>query len=132
MKIQLDEKESFTEKAVLVVVGNAISFNGHLNINSLNCFDDGYLHVCIYRKLPFLAILSLTLGFFLHRYLYYRNIKYYDVKYYKAKKIKIDSHPPSLVHIGGEIIGETPMEFTIVPKSLSIILPYKEGILGGK
>jgi len=42
---------------------------------------------------------------------------------FKAKKIIIESDPPVLVHIDGEVIGTSPKEFTIEHLGLSVILP---------
>lgn len=122
MKIIIDGKEIHT-KAANVIIGNLASFDGDLKINGFAASCDGYLDVCVYRRITFLAIIRGIFWFILGRKTYYRDVKYFDVEYYKGKNIKIDSYPPALVHVSGEIIGETPIECEVVPSALSVIIP---------
>lgn len=122
MKITIDGKEIHT-KAANVIIGNLASFDGDLKINGLDASCDGYLDVCIFRKFTALGIIRGIFWFILGRKTYYRDVKYFDIEYYRGKNIKIDSYPSVLVHVSGEIIGETPIECEVVPSALSVIIP---------
>ena len=112
-------------KALCLFAGNATSYDGKLNIKSVDSMDDGYLDVCIAQKVTPLGIIRQILWFLIGRKTYYRDIQYFDVIYLRAKKLRIQSEPPVFVHTDGEVIGQTPCECTIEPSSLSIIFPCK-------
>jgi len=124
IKFNLEGRE-IKERAFITVIGNAASYDGDLKIRSLESIDDGYLDVCLYTKPTVLGVIRGILRFLGKRYTYYKDVKYWGVKHYRVKKVLIESEPPIWVQTDGEVIGETPVEFTIVPQALSVILPRR-------
>lgn len=118
----LGKRESFS-RAFAVIVGNATTYDGNLKIRSAQAMDDGFLDVVVAQRMPLIAILRQMFWFFIGRRTYYRDVKYLDVKHYRVKSIRVDSFPPVLIHTDGEVIGETPSTFHVVPKALSLIVP---------
>jgi diacylglycerol kinase (ATP) len=41
----------------------------------------------------------------------------------RAKRVRIESTQPVAYHLDGDVAGTTPVEFEIVPKALSVMLP---------
>lgn len=124
IRIEIDGKKENFPKAIGVIVGNSVTFEGgNFRVNSKEGFSDGYFDVIVAEKPTFLFILRGIFWFAIGRKTYYRDLKYLPVKYYKAKKVKVESTPPVFVHTDGEVVGETPCEYEISPLSLSLILP---------
>lgn len=122
VKIRHDGGEHSCQ-ALCVIVGNAATYDGQLNIKSVENMGDGFLDVCVAQRVTSLGIARQIFWFLMGRKTYYRDIQYFDVKYFHTRRVKIESDPPVYVHTDGEVIGKTPCEFTILPKALSIILP---------
>lgn len=43
-----------------------------------------------------------------------------DVKYLQGRRIEVVTEPPSMVQIDGELLGETPVIFELLPQALSV------------
>lgn len=41
-----------------------------------------------------------------------------DVKYLQGQKVRIETDPPSLVQVDGDLLGHTPVEFEILPQAI--------------
>ncbi|WP_169977613.1 YegS/Rv2252/BmrU family lipid kinase [Tautonia rosea] len=41
----------------------------------------------------------------------------------RAAKVRVETNPPQTVAIDGELVGQTPVEFEVVPASLKVIVP---------
>lgn len=122
VKIAVDGKE-INEQAVAVLVGNAATYDGDIKIQGVEQMDDGYLDVCVVKKLTPLFIARAILFFMLGSRRYYRDLKYVQLRYFKATALQVESHPPVYCHTDGEVIGQTPLNFRMAPQSLSLILP---------
>lgn len=127
MEIQFDDEEPIKRRVLTAIVGNATTYNtGKLKINSKESIDDGYFDVMIGKKPSYFWIVRVIVRFIFGKFTYYEDLKWFDAEIKKAKKIKIMTDPPTPVHIDGEVVGGTPCEFEIVPKSLSLIIPKKK------
>lgn len=121
MLIQVDD-QPIKRKGFLAVVGNISSYAGpEISVTPLASLDDGWLDLCIFKKRTTLDIIRYVLGV-----LFRRHTEFEDIEYFKAKYVKIEAERPVLVHTDCEVIGEVPMEFSIVPKALSVLLPQRK------
>jgi YegS/Rv2252/BmrU family lipid kinase len=103
----------------LVIVSNAKSYGyDTLSVAPHADMSDGLLDVCIFKKKRAIDILRYTLGVFTRTH-----TDFDDVETVRAKKAKVVAERPVLVHTDCEVVGNTPMEFTILPKALKIITP---------
>jgi diacylglycerol kinase family enzyme len=41
----------------------------------------------------------------------------------RAREVRIEATPPRLVEIDGSVIGTTPVDVTITPNALSVLVP---------
>ena len=51
------------------------------------------------------------------------HIKEPGVSYFPAKQLEIDSDPPAILDLDGDIFGTTPATFTVCPRGLEILTP---------
>lgn len=52
-----------------------------------------------------------------------RHLGWGGARYKQVREAYISTDPPVPVQADGEIIGETPMRFTVVPRMLDVIIP---------
>jgi len=116
MKINLNGKS--TEEGYFVVVGNARYYAGRFSITSKASISDGFLDVCIFKKGNLGSFVRYIQGVVRGKHL-----KYSDVKYVKVREVLIESSHPSLVQADGDLIGQTPMNFRVAPRALSVFAP---------
>ena len=125
MKIAFDDKE-MTFSTFNTIVGNATSFDGFLGIKSSYSISDGFLDVCILQRKSGIGILKIVKEFMRGRKDYYRFIDKFSAAHCRVKSLRIETVPDAWYHVDGEVMGMTPIEVRIVPKSLKLILPeYK-------
>ena len=49
------------------------------------------------------------------------HVKAPEVSYFPGKRIKIDSDPPAVVELDGDLFGVTPAIFTVCPSAIHIL-----------
>jgi len=117
MEIELDGEKK--EKGYFVVVGNARCYAGrYFSITTRASIGDGWLDICIFKKGNIASFVRYITGVLLRKHLAYS-----DVYYRRAKRIQITASVSTLVQADGELIGQTPMHFTILPHAVSVITP---------
>jgi len=109
----------FRDRAVLITINNTRLYGGVVQMAPKASLDDGLLDVCIFRGH------NVTQAFF--RYIFgvlsRRHIYDPHVRYHQAKYIAVRSARPLPVHVDDETLGSTPVEFTVVSRSLRVMLP---------
>jgi YegS/Rv2252/BmrU family lipid kinase len=81
--------------------------------------DDGHIDVCIMRGRTLLDYLRVGLSVLLGRHRQDPNIQYLTAK----QAVAVSTARPLPVQGDGEVIGETPIEVQVVPRSLQVIVP---------
>lgn len=89
--------------------------------------DDGLLDMTIFRPIHFWHIM------FRFLYLYDGNLyRIGHAEHHRARHIRIESIPEMSVEIDGEVLGDTPLEFSVMDKALKIIVSpnyLKQGVI---
>lgn len=119
MRITVDG-EQITERALLCTVANNQSYGGGMRIAPLAQVDDGWLDVCIVKavsKIEFVRIFP--------RVFTGTHITHPRFMMLKAKRVWVESQPPVPVLVDGDVPGSTPVEFTVHPSAIQVILPAK-------
>ncbi len=44
-----------------------------------------------------------------------------DVAYFRTARVEVDSDPPSIVELDGDLFGETPATFAVVPDAVKVL-----------
>jgi len=111
---------TYSAKAFIVMVANVSTYTYNLKITPHAAPNDGLLDVCVFER-P----LSDKIGFmrqmaevFIQRHLYHR-----AVRYFRTSKVTVKSAPDVMVQLDGDSFGVTPVEVSIAPSILPVIVP---------
>lgn len=107
----------FTQKIFSLNVGNGIYCGGGMRQTPLAEPNDGLLDVSVIKDISKLGVV-LALG------------KLYDgtilehpkIDGYRAKSILVECDSPMYSEADGESLGHTPLEFTIIPKAVKVVV----------
>jgi YegS/Rv2252/BmrU family lipid kinase len=105
-------------RVMMVVVGNIRSYGGVLQITHEAYWDDGLLDVVVFYSGSLLVRLGNMVSVMLRRHK-----KRQGVAYHRVRTVRIWTPHPCPVQVDGDIVGETPMSFTIAPRALRVVLP---------
>ena len=104
--------------ALLIAVGNAPRYGGGVKIVPRASLDDGMLDICVVRRISKLKVLlCLPLIYF------GGHTRLKEVDYFRADKLTVSSTPPIEVYADGEFVCNTPVEISLVPHALRVIVP---------
>ncbi len=117
MWILLDDR-SVRRRALFAVIGNTRLYGGVVNITHHAVADDGMLDVCLFggqgtfEKVAHALRVALRL-----------HTTVPTVEYYRAHQITLVTRPRVYVQVDGDTIGQTPMQFSAVPRALLVVVP---------
>ncbi|HTU35535.1 MAG TPA: diacylglycerol kinase family protein [Candidatus Acidoferrum sp.] len=109
-------------QALLALVANAPEYGSGVRIAPAAQLDDGWLDGVIVRNVSWRRFLRaipilLTSG----------NLHMRELERFRCKRLAINGPPGMRVHGDGEILGESPVEFEIVPGALRVMAPRPAG-----
>ncbi len=111
VKATVTSKELTVERDVLLIaVANGTHYGGGMNVAPLSHVADGYLDVCIVHDVNRLTVLKVLSKFIKGKHL---STKY--VTYFKTKALTITTDPITDMQRDGEIVGKTPIKYSILP-----------------
>jgi len=119
-RIILDGKEVANQHFYTINIGLCKYSGGGMQLVPHAEIADGQFAISYVSYISKLKVIAST------HYLYGGKIaKFKDAKLFKAKHIKIEAveDAPTLLELDGEFVGETPVEFEIIPKALRVIVP---------
>ncbi len=116
--IHVDGKK-MSERIFLVVASNIHLYADIIRLAPMASMNDGRLDVCIFKAYSGLQaarlLVSLVLG---------NHTRDPEVKMLQARHLTVQTSKPLPVHADGDIIGTTPVEISIVPNALRVIVPH--------
>ncbi|MPL70130.1 Diacylglycerol kinase [bioreactor metagenome] len=117
-KIEIDNQK-IEEEALFISFANSNQFGFDTIIAPTAKVDDGYIQVCIVKKVP-IVMLPFTVQLLL-----LKNIdKSIYVKILKAKEVIVKNNTSLLINLDGESVEmEQELKFSVNPQSLNIIIP---------
>ncbi len=101
-----------------ILIGNGRFYGGPLPVFHLASLTDGLLDVCVFPKVSIGTVLRYASGFVTGRVFPPR-----DMRYFQAEKITLSSAEPARFEIEGDVVGELPATFGIVPCGLRVVTP---------
>lgn len=104
---------------LIVALGNGRVFGGGMPIAPQAEIDDGYLDLCIVRKLPRIKVPYILMKFFKGEHIY---SKYCD--YLKCREVYVETPITQVLNVDGELITGTPCTFTL-DMPIEMFLPEK-------
>jgi diacylglycerol kinase family enzyme len=117
MQLTLDGQEE-RGRVMMVLVGNIRGYAGVLQIAHEAAWDDGLLDVVVFPSVGLLGRLGNVVSVLTRRHKQRPGIIYRQ-----ARRIHVTTAAPLPVQADGDLVGETPMSFTIEPQALRIVRP---------
>lgn len=109
--------QKLSAPAMFVAFGNAQSYGSGMRITPKAELDDGKLDVCFVREVGKVRLLRLFPTVFTGKHL-----ELDVVEYFQSERIKVETESPLDVYADGEFICRTPVELTVAPKALRVIV----------
>lgn len=115
MSLFIDGKP-LKSKFTLVAVANGTHYGGGMKVNPEGLVNDGFLNVIAIDSVPRYKMPSIMLKFFKGKHI---DLPY--VRVYKCKNINIMSSHDLVINLDGEVLNDTPINFSVNPQALNII-----------
>ena len=118
MRITIDE-EVFEGKFFLIAVANGTTYGGGMKVAPKATPFDGYFDITLFK-----SISNIKVPFLLPFFIKGRHDKIKQISNIRCKKITIESLADNTpINMDGEIIGNSPMSFTIIDNALNVFVP---------
>jgi diacylglycerol kinase (ATP) len=105
-------------QALMLVVGNTRFYAGRYQLTPNAVANDGWLDLCIVKGRGPLATVRQTFPVLLSG-----SVGLSDVEMLRVKSLTVQSDQPLPFQLDGELVGTTPVEFSIAPLALRVIVP---------
>lgn len=118
VKVWVDDKLVFNDLLLSLAVGICKYNGGGIQQLPEAVNDDGLLDISLFRPIHFWHIL------FRFHYLFNGNL--YSIRHFlknRGSHVRIESSPEVALEVDGELLGHTPLEFSVVPRAINIVVP---------
>lgn len=122
LRAKLDE-ERWSGRALFAAIANGTSYGSGVRIAPEAKMDDGWLDAVVIGELGWTRLLRaipivLTSG----------NLQHFDeVRRFRCRRVLLETDRPVKVHGDGELLGESPAEFEILPGAIRVMTPPVAG-----
>lgn len=117
MRVQVDGREH-AGKTFMVIAGNAeYAAGGCMRICPGASTDDGELNINIIKSASIYRVVTRFLAGIAKG----THINEPEISYFTGRNIEVQSEPPALLDIDGELFGTTPATITVCPRALNIV-----------
>jgi diacylglycerol kinase (ATP) len=104
--------------ALLAVVANAPEYGAGIRIAPSAKLDDGRFDLVLVRPVSWLRFVEaiailLTSG----------DLRFSEVERFRCRRVRVETNRPMKVHGDGEILGESPLEFEVMPGAIRVMAP---------
>ena len=104
---------------LFVAVANSTRYGSGIRIAPDAKMDDGWIDVALVQEIGLARLVEaipivLTSG----------DLRGFpELKRYRCKRIALETKRPAKVHGDGELLGETPVELSVVPRAVQVMTP---------
>ncbi len=105
-------------RALMCSVANATSYGGGMRVAPDARIDDGLFDICLLAEAGRVEFVRAFPRVFKGTH-----ITHPKVTMLRARTIHIESDPPLPLLIDGEVLGTTPVTFTLLPRALKVLMP---------
>ena len=120
MTVRSDGQERSTGRIWMVMVGNVeYSSGGSMRIAPGARTDDGELNITVMPVKSKLRMITRLLP----KVASGQHVQEPGVSYFPAKRVEVESHPPSILDLDGDVFGTTPATFTVCPGAFQVLTP---------
>jgi diacylglycerol kinase (ATP) len=110
--------ERSNQPTLVAAFANTPVYGGGMKIAPHALLDDGRLDVCVVGNVARLRLLRLFPSVYFGRHLGIR-----EVKYFQAERLRIETERPLDVYADGEYVCRTPIEVSVAPRTLTVLMP---------
>ncbi len=110
--------EGEVHQGTFAVIGNARKYGGELHLTPKASVQENCLDVCLFTSQQRWRYLLYLWGV-----LSGRHLRYPDVLYRKVQHLKVSSDCPVPIQLDGELIGQSPLDFSSSSESLLMVVP---------
>jgi len=105
-------------RALFAAIANATSYGSGVRIAPDAKMDDGWLDVVLVGDVSWTRLIDaipvvLTTG----------DLRFDEVKRFRCRRVLLQADRPAKVHGDGELLGESPVEFEILPGAIRVMAP---------
>ena len=115
VEIMADETRLETA-GVFVQIANAQYMGGGYHFAPMAKFNDGLLDVCVVGDFNKLELIRAIPGVYKGKH-----VTHPKFTHLAAKSISINTSEPALVQLDGELVGRSPVTFTVLPEAISLV-----------
>lgn len=116
--LKLNDKIIYSDKAWMVMVGNAASYAWDIRFTAKARLDDGVLDVCLMpyanKLISVRQVMQLLMG---------QHIERGSAKYWQMQRLQVYSEPAVPVQLDGDEWSTTPLELEVHPGALEVLAP---------
>jgi len=110
-------------RALFAAVANAPSYGSGIRIAPDAQLDDGWLNVVLVGEVSWTRLFEaipilLTSG----------DLRFEELSRYRSKRVVLQASGPAKVHGDGELLGESPAEFEVLPSAIHVMTPAEPQI----
>jgi diacylglycerol kinase (ATP) len=116
LEARMDD-EHWSGRVLFAAVANSPCYGSGVRIAPEAKMDDGWLEVTLVQEMPFTRLLE-AIPIVLRS----GNIHWPELRRYRCRCANFQTWRPALVHGDGEILGDSPVEFEILPGAIRIML----------
>lgn len=107
-------------KALFAAVANATSYGSGVRIAPEARMDDGWLDVVVVGEVEWTRLFEaipilLTAG----------KLHFEEVQRFRCRRVRLETERPARVHGDGELLGESPAEFEVLPGAVRVMAPVE-------
>ncbi|HEV8523876.1 MAG TPA: hypothetical protein VGQ71_05205, partial [Terriglobales bacterium] len=106
------------ESGYMVAFANAPTYGHGMRIAPAAVLDDSRLDICFLRSTGKLRLLRLLPKVFSGGHVALK-----EVEYFQAERLRVETELPLDVYADGEYICQTPIEVSVLPRALRVIVP---------
>lgn len=119
-KLTMDSS-TYESDGMLCTIANAPSYGGGMKVAPNARIDDGVLDICFLNKTGRFEFLRAFPRVFRGTH-----VTHPKVRMFRVKRGRVEATPPMPILVDGEVIGETPVDFEVVPRALKIKAPMNK------
>ena len=105
-------------QALMLVVGNTRLYAGKVQLTPNAVANDGWLDLCIVKGKGPIAMVRQSVPVFLSG-----SIARSDVELIRVQELTVTADKPLPAQVDGELAGVTPVQFSVAPRALRVIIP---------
>jgi diacylglycerol kinase (ATP) len=107
-------------RALFAAVANSTSYGSGVRIAPEARMDDGWLEVVLVGEVGWTRLFEaipilLSSG----------NLHFEEVERFRSKHVRLEADRPTKVHGDGELLGESPAEFEVIPSAVRVMAPVE-------